>query len=62
MDGGRDEWMDGWVDGWMYGWMNGLGAKSEAMTTKKCKFSDGTGIDSMVWGDSRALKSLCVAD
>ena len=35
MDGGMNGWMDGWMDGCMDG-IDGLGAKSETMTTTRC--------------------------
>ena len=46
-------WMDRWMGGWEDVWMDGLGAKSDAMTTAKSQFSAGKGIDSMVWALQR---------
>ena len=52
MEGRRDRWMDRWMDGCMDG-MDGLGAKSETMTTTRCQFSDGRRIGSMAWAFHR---------
>ena len=69
-----DGWIDGRMAGWMDRVSSGsrpmrhfdhtgsqLGCQSEAMTTGKCLFPDGKGIDSMVWDPSYALKPLYVA-